>query len=537
MTKNEPLQSRYLIFKVLGIGFFLFAAAFCYPVSASEFYIENIHEYSCDTFNEQKDYEINIPSGTDYLAVQNFRVSAGATGIMSVSLPDLAGKEQPTDILYRLPGEPEPFIEIWDLAGLDVGSTTLRFDVASWQNHASTFDLGVYAIDTNGALLIATSSYQFTEFYPNMYPYVVSSTLENLIFAIPYHYPSDFEFTYSKDTIHKEATYCHPSGYYIKQGLYSNPNIPSTSVFNTNHQADTWGYAFQLGFSDVPAPPAEIYPFSYYGIKIDANQKTCFGDQKIRVQQTNDAGFFWDNPSTNIYKSKLLQFATIASTSTCNVSTTMTSGNFFDYYTPNGTISLATSTTPVGANELCMKYWQQGFTDSIFATTTIIVAPATSTLCTMSQLPLKTSWCDPTRVCADEASSTNDFFFGILCGTKLAFCWIFAPTPSALNFINNGFEEIKSVVPFSYYYNLSDSVMAGFATSSFANASTTIGLPMYNKDTQAYYIIPVLSTSSIPNLIGETNAAIFRATQAAFIWAATAILIITILIFTIPLIL
>jgi hypothetical protein len=454
---------------------------------------------------------------------------------MSWSLPYVSGNEEPTDTLTRRANIYEPNVSIWLLNDMNIGSTTLRVNVADWQSHFSTVDVGVYAIDTGGAIISATSSLDVSDYSPK-WPQDIQSDQENLFFAEPYHYTQNFTFHYNEDTIHVEPTYCEPFYYKIKQGLFSNSNIPSESTFTSSIPLTTLGYIYQIQFTDIPAPPKQVYPFSYYGIIIDTNQKTCFGNQKIRVQQTNDAGFFWDNPSTNIYKSKLLQFATIASTSTCNASTTMTSGIFFDYYTPNGTISLATS-TPVGINELCMKYWQQGLTDSIFATTTIIVAPATSTLCTMAQLPPKTSWCDPVQVCAGEASSTNEFFFGILCGTKLAFCWMFAPTPSALNFINNGFEEIKSVVPFSYYYNLSDSIMTGFATSSFANASTTIGLPMYNENTKQYYIIPVLSTSSVSNLIGETNAAIFRQTQVYFIWAATAILIITILIFTIPLIL
>jgi len=543
MTKNATIQSRRSIFNVLGIVFFLFAAAFCRPVFATEMNIEIIHDYSCDTFNEQKDYEINIPAGTTYLIVQMFRVASGQTGIAELTLPDLEIEDiYPTDILTRLPTEPEPYIIIWNLNDQNIGSTTLRIYIDDWQNHSSQIDIGVYAVDTYD-YLSATTSHQVMDQYPDMYPQTIYSSLKNLIFGIPYNLYDSFTPTYSSDTINQQSSQCFLfNTYRVMNGLYSNgETLPSNSFLNNDKPTGpqgTFGYWFQLEFSEgIPPEPPEIYPLSYYGIIITPDQNTCFGNQKIRIQQDNSADFFLDNPSTNVYKSKLLEFATIASTSLCNASTMMTSGNFFDYYTPTGYINLATTTTPIGKNEICIKYWQQGFLDDIFATTTIIVAPATSTACTTAQLPPKTSWCKFSDLCSGEASSSNEFFYGVMCGTRLVLCWAFAPTPSALDFINSNFTDIKNVVPFAYYYNLSDSILAGFATSSFANASSTIGLPMYNGNTKEYYIVPVINSSSISNLIGATNAQIFRDTISYFIWAGVAILIITILIFIIPLIL
>lgn len=538
--KNEPLQSRHLIFNVLGIGLFLFCAAFSRPSEASEFYIENIHDYSCDTFGEQKDYEINIPAGTSDLMVQMSRSSLGATGDASLSLPDTLDDIYPTETMTRAPGIYEPMISIWHLVDQSIGSTTLRIDINNWQNHDSSVNLGVYAIDTSGSTLFATSSFDVSNYYPSMWPFSIYSEEQNLIFGMPqntYHGDDSFTTTYTSDTINQQADGCYQNYYYTVNGLYTNgETLPSYSTFNVSRQSDTFGYYYQIQFTEgIPPEPPEVHPLSYYGIIITPDQNTCFGNQKIRIFQDNSAQFFIDNPSTNIYKSKLLVFATIASTSFCNASTTMTSGNFFDYYTPAGYIDLATTTTPVGKNEICIKYWQQGFLDDIYATTSIIVAPATSTACTTAQLPIKTSWCKFSDICDEWASSTNEFFYGIMCGTRLALCWAFAPTPSALDFISNDFYEMKKVVPFVYYYNLSDSILSGFSTSSFIGASSTIGLPMYNGT--LYYIIPVLSSSSVSNLIGATNAQILYDTISYFIWASVAILIITILIFTIPLIL
>jgi hypothetical protein len=149
-------------------------------------------------------------------------------------------------------------------------------------------------------------------------------------------------------------------------------------------------------------------------------------------------------------------------------------------------------------------------------------------------LPASTSWCDRDVVCAGNATSTA-WWSGAECAAKMAGCWLFAPTPNSLLYIGDNASTLHRVVPFAYFYNITDSITAAFSASTFATSSNNkIGIPMWSSRTQSYYIIPVITSSSVANTIGSANATIFRNIQAGIIWGLCALIILTILIFTVP---
>lgn len=124
----------------------------------------------------------------------------------------------------------------------------------------------------------------------------------------------------------------------------------------------------------------------------------------------------------------------------------------------------------------------------------------------------------------DLEALTGQILCGFTYGTGQALFWLFNPTCDGLDYIVNGYNNFKSAFPFNAYYDLVDAIDVAI-TSTSTSSTSTIGIPFIDTEatgTNKYYIMPVLTTSSIPNAIGQTNADIFRTTIGYLIWIIVA---------------
>lgn len=130
------------------------------------------------------------------------------------------------------------------------------------------------------------------------------------------------------------------------------------------------------------------------------------------------------------------------------------------------------------------------------------------------------------HICDDIATSTgtyfDDFRYGIECGFKKILYWSFYPSQNSLNGLSTSYYDLKQTFPFSAYYGLTDTITNSISTSTATNG--TLKMPFIDK-TGHYTMLTVMSSSSLPNMIGGTNANLFRNSLSWIIWALTAFVI------------
>jgi hypothetical protein len=134
---------------------------------------------------------------------------------------------------------------------------------------------------------------------------------------------------------------------------------------------------------------------------------------------------------------------------------------------------------------------------------------------------------DPDKICEGIATSTGitDLHIDgdINCGARKAFYWAFYPGNGSLNSLENSYTSLKKAFPFSAFFGLTDALDTGIASTTL-NATGTLQMPFIN--TSGHYVmITVLNASSTPNLIGQTNATLFRNSIKWFLWLAVAFII------------
>jgi hypothetical protein len=160
---------------------------------------------------------------------------------------------------------------------------------------------------------------------------------------------------------------------------------------------------------------------------------------------------------------------------------------------------------------------------NILASSTIQFVIATSTPITGN-----TAWCD--NLCSDldlGEATTSSFWSGLvpnllnngICAIRYGACYLFWPDSSVINQLSNTYNNFKISFPFNVYYDLASTTQNALATST--NMTGTFKMPFITKAGKAT-TITVLSSSSVPNLIGQTNSNLFRTTAGYLIWLITA---------------
>ena len=137
------------------------------------------------------------------------------------------------------------------------------------------------------------------------------------------------------------------------------------------------------------------------------------------------------------------------------------------------------------------------------------------------------NWVSEIRgVCFDVASSTgffDDFRYGIECGFRKLTFWAFTPTPYAINYFEEVTEKFKNTFPFNTFFDLTENVENAISTTTLS-LDNTLGIPFILKTATGseFYILPVFSSSTIAETIGNDNSALFRTTIGYLFYIITA---------------
>jgi hypothetical protein len=178
---------------------------------------------------------------------------------------------------------------------------------------------------------------------------------------------------------------------------------------------------------------------------------------------------------------------------------------------------------PATSTEQKIYYWAELQNREIFQLQVEYLATTTQFFTVIDK-------CLPDQVCQDVATSSgsfaDDFRFGLECGFQKFVCWAFVPSPQAQKFLYNNVNQLKSSFPFNTYFSLINTVNTALATTTDKNS--TLGLPFIETPEQGanFYIMPLLSSSSMPNAIGQENTDLFRLTIGYVIWILISVLII-----------
>lgn len=120
----------------------------------------------------------------------------------------------------------------------------------------------------------------------------------------------------------------------------------------------------------------------------------------------------------------------------------------------------------------------------------------------------------------DDLSSITGQFS---CAFKTAMAWCFYPSQASLDTLNSNSQGLKNAFPFNVYFQLTTTVTNTIASTTM-DKNGTIGVPMIRTD-RTIYVLPVLSSSSMPNLIGQTNTTLIRNSLIWIMWLLVAVAI------------
>jgi len=230
--------------------------------------------------------------------------------------------------------------------------------------------------------------------------------------------------------------------------------------------------------------------------------------------------------SYNTYQTYTILINYNASTSNPSLANT---SKILDYYDksqllPNITTQTFTNNSSTNVPSQIGDY--QGSLELMGDTTALAYSPFNFYIGTTTP-STNNAWCG--NVCTNEAT-TSDFFTGFkngfICGGQLILCFALYPDNFTLGVLNSAYTDFQQSFPFNVWFQLASTTQAVFSTTTSQNA--TFGMPMINK-TGNLYILPVLSSSSVGNLIGKTNSSNFRTDLSYIIYAIYACGIILIL--------
>ena len=493
MEKNKPLQSPRTIWQVLGISCFLFCAAFfAGPVKASAPELFDFWELDTNNLSYQQDmgsywkrvWDINISGDCEnpFLVVATSHYGLGDTYVKWNDEPVALATTTVKVSLTR-------GYAIYTKSDPDFGNYELQtWQATPYENNAIVvllcdiheatpiFSYDMLGVDTTsdvvnvpqGSLLLSfTGSYVYLS-ATSSEEFIAENTLNN--FRL-----------YSSYSIHDEAD----AGYEIE------------------YLPDEYGeLSWIVLLGDVPE-----YPTLPDGMII--GDPTCCEGYTCAIPLSYPA----DLHDTTIAWGIDLPVCNFLSAEAEN---TMT----LDIFAGQPVYFPASSTLAVGDHTLCFA-WSNGDYSAI-QTKEFEVLEASSTVCAAMDIDVDV-WCDREIVCAGLATSTS-LWSGLECSGKMIVCWMFEPLPNSLDFLSEKFEAIKTRAPFSLYFSLTDSLEAGFSTTT-DDRSGSIGVPMWSAVSSSYYMITIADGSSTEKAIGEDNAVLFRNTQKWIIWAAVAIII------------
>jgi len=111
-----------------------------------------------------------------------------------------------------------------------------------------------------------------------------------------------------------------------------------------------------------------------------------------------------------------------------------------------------------------------------------------------------------------EGIATTTISGAIECGFRKMISWAIVPEKTTLTKFQESYAALKNSFPFNVFYDLTEIINT--ALTATTTAEDIIGIPFIRQTEggSEYYMLPVLSSSSMPNLIGQENTNLFRKT-------------------------
>ena len=125
----------------------------------------------------------------------------------------------------------------------------------------------------------------------------------------------------------------------------------------------------------------------------------------------------------------------------------------------------------------------------------------------------------------DHLESTSSISCSLAKGFHVIGYYSFVPSCSSQNAFKDSYAIFKRAFPFNAFFDITDTIDTAIASST-ASPTTTFGLPFINSHSTSsnkFYIIPVVSSSSLSNAIGHDNANTFHTTLGFIIWILAAV--------------
>lgn len=124
-------------------------------------------------------------------------------------------------------------------------------------------------------------------------------------------------------------------------------------------------------------------------------------------------------------------------------------------------------------------------------------------------------------ICIGVATST--IMGSIECAFKKVAAWIIYPSQTSVANLYTAYQELRASFPFNAFFGLTDALQGAIATTTLTTTDN-FSLPMITA-TGTFYMLPVVNSSTLANLIGQTNATLFRNSISWFLWLAVALMI------------
>lgn len=448
MKKNEPLRSRRLIFKVLGIGFFLFCAAtFFFPLPAAAFtFEENFDSYSpypvkicgqdgyiedgshkCDNAYTSDEhyfsppYSLKVPSANNSFGYNNtigiFPYGNFSVEVFKNTCPYAYGNGHFDFGYYDGYG----FYPLFVFNSCDLGGSGYP---TIWTQAAGTVVYSSSTLPTgswgtlNGSWDIATQL--LTIWTGSDEPIQLSFP------ALASHYVSAFHF-YGAGVL---ATY------------YDDLTIDSSS----------------------PVVPGDL---SSAGVLIAPNWFCCEGSCGYPISMLPQGGW-WGIGSTTPREIKW----------SIDNSTTTNSIDFTNR--TNYLIQIPTS-TPLSYHVLHVETYLAG---NLIATGSVQIQIVAAADCINTSPDQFNSFC--ASPCAGLATSTSPLDLeNFICGLREFGCWLVIPTPSSISYVMGQFNGLTANFPLAPFKKLYDDLNLA-ATGTQAVAPGNIEIPFYSTSSHQY---------------------------------------------------
>lgn len=125
-----------------------------------------------------------------------------------------------------------------------------------------------------------------------------------------------------------------------------------------------------------------------------------------------------------------------------------------------------------------------------------------------------------TDLCRDI--DTSSFYGSIVCGLRRVIYWAFTSSDTTDQQFSATYETLKTKAPFSAFYDITGTIDTALSTTT--DMTGTFSVPMIRETTTTpeFYMLPVMSSSTLPNAIGSSNAVLVRTTFSWLIWAGLA---------------